>query len=113
MTRVLEILFLRTWWRYQPAADGGVWLPYHLFNLAEGIVWLLLAALVFWRWRRHRHSWLELLYAAAFALFGLTDFREAFALQSWLIWLKGINLAAILALRARVLREYYPESRTY
>ena len=52
-------------------------------------------------------------YAAAFFTFGLTDFREAHTLQSWLIWLKVANLAILLWLRATIIGRYYPSSKLY
>ena len=33
--------------------------------------------------------------------------------QSWLIWAKLINLAALIWLRATVIRRYYPNSTLY
>ena len=38
-----------------------------------------------------------------------TDFREAFAAESWLIWLKAANLLALIRLRERC----YPVSKLY
>jgi hypothetical protein len=49
----------------------------------------------------------------AFAFFGLSDYREAWVLQSWLIWAKIINLVALVWLRATVMRRYYPQSKLY
>ena len=62
---------------------------------------------------RHRRSRLELAYALAFLTFGLTDLREAFALQSWLIWVKLMNLLVLFGLRRIVIQRYYPTSRLY
>jgi hypothetical protein len=113
MRDALDILFLRTWWSYE--CDGG--LPYsaayHWFNLFEGGVWLVFAALVLARFLRHRHSPLELWYAFAFVTFAVSDFREAWAQSSWLIWLKLFNLIALLWLRHVVMKRYYPLSRVY
>lgn len=39
--------------------------------------------------------------------FALTDLREAYALQAWLIAFKALNLAALVWLRSR-LRPLYP-----
>ena len=58
-------------------------------------------------------STVEPVYALAFFTFGLTDFREAYALDSWLIAIKLANLVALFALRRYVLRQCYPESRLY
>jgi hypothetical protein len=112
METVGHWLWSREWWRHgrPPSALSDA---YHWFNLAEGIVWLVLAGLVAARAARNERRGLEWCYAAAFAAFGLTDFREAFALHSWLIWLKGINLAVLLWLRAIVIRRHYPHSRTF
>lgn len=82
-------------------------------NLIEGTVWLVFALLVLWRCAKHRHSIIELAYAATFATFGLSDFREAYSLQTWLILCKGVNLVALIWLRAVVIRRYYPTSRVY
>jgi hypothetical protein len=103
----------RTWWAYR--SDNPTWadVPYHAFNLFEGTVWVILSGLVLSRFLRHRHSKIEILYALAFFTFGLTDFREAYSLQSWLLWIKGINLVALLWLRAVVIRRYYPQSKLY
>jgi len=56
---------------------------------------------------------LELLYAVAFVTFGASDFREAIALETWLILAKGVNLVALVWLRRTVLTRCYPTSRTY
>jgi hypothetical protein len=50
---------------------------------------------------------------AAFVVFGLTDFREAYRLESWLLLFKGINLVALLWLRHTVIRRWYPASKVY
>ena len=60
-----------------------------------------------------RRSPLEIGYALAFVTFGLTDFREAYALDSWLIWLKLVNLLVLLRFRGLVIRRFYPESKLY
>lgn len=83
------------------------------FNLLEGGVWCLFAALVLVRYGRHRRSILEPVYALSFLTFGLTDFREAFVLHSWLIWIKAVNLTVLLMLRQHIIRNCYPESKTY
>ena len=109
---VIDFLLTREWWRYDPAADWYA-SPYHWINLVEGAAWLIFAALVLTRYARHRHSPIELAYAGAFLTFGVTDFREAYVVHSWLILVKGANLALLLYLRWVVIRRYYPESKTY
>ena len=113
MALIHDYLLTHTWWKYDAAADWYA-SPYHFLNLAvQGCAWLVFAALVLLRYLKHRRSLLELPYALAFALFGLTDFREAYALQSWLILLKGLNLGMLLWLRHIVIRRCYPASRVY
>jgi hypothetical protein len=109
----LDVLVFRTWWRYRPAETPEVAVPYHLFNLFEGCVWFVLAFLVFRRYWTGRRSPLEVAYAVAFITFGLTDFREAYVLQSWLIWLKATNLVVLWKLRSKVIGQYYPASKLY
>ncbi len=111
--RLLEYLIFRTWWTYGSGNPDWFDYPYHFFNLFEGLVWVALALLVLDRYRRHRHSVVEILYSLAFFTFGLTDFREAFALESWLIWFKAANLLALIRLRAVVINRFYPASKLY
>ena len=112
MQDLLQFLFMRTWWTYDPDADWYAQ-PYHWLNLLEGSTWIVISMLVLLRYMRRRNSSLELIYCAAFATFGLSDFREAYLLQSWLILIKGVNLAALLWLRWLVLRRYYPERKSF
>lgn len=111
--RAADFLVFRTWWTYRSGEPPWVEVPYHVFNLFEGSVWVVLSALVLRRFLRNRRSPLEVAYALAFFTFGLTDFREAYALQSWLIGLKAANLVLLLWLRARVIGRYYPASKLY
>ena len=101
MSALIEVLFLRNGWAWR--AEAGAWpsAVYRGFNLAEGAVWLVLAGLVLRRHIRFRQSRLEVIYAGAFFSFALSDFREAWSLDSWLIWLKAVNLGALLWLRRR------------
>ena len=108
----LDLLVFRSWWRYRPDDTPWVFGPYHFFNLFEGGVWFVFAGLVI-RARWPGPAVLEGCYAFAFLTFGLTDFREAYALDSWLIWLKLINLFALMKLRAAVIGRYYPDSKLY
>jgi hypothetical protein len=109
----LDMVFLKTWWVYQPR-DGSLFtVAYHTFNLFEGAVWVVFAGLVLARYLKWRHSPLEIGYAAAFVSFGMTDFREAYALSSWLIWLKLANLIILLWCRARVIKRCYPAQKLF
>ena len=76
MPEFLEIFFVRTWWKYTP--DDGQWFTaiYHWFNLAEGCVWVACSWLVFRRFRTHRQSRSEIVYAIAFLTFAVTDFAH-------------------------------------
>lgn len=110
---VADYLLFRTWWTYRPGSSAWFEVPYHAFNLFEGAVWVILSGLVLRRFYRERHSAIEVVYGLAFCTFGLTDFREAYALQSWLIWVKAVNLIVLLWLRSRVIKRYYRESKLY
>jgi hypothetical protein len=105
-----DLFVTHTWWRYRSTDSFSV---YHYLNLVEGTIWLVFAALVATRFLRWRHSWVEVLYAAAFLTFGLSDFREAYQLESWLLLFKGANLVLLLWLRHEVIRRWYPNSRVY
>ena len=104
---------LKTWWSYDAAPASAFSRIYRTINLVEGSIWFVLALLVLVRFARHRKSGLELLYAAAFLTFGASDFREAIALETWLILAKGLNLIALVWLRRTILMRYYPTSRTF
>lgn len=108
-----DLLFFRRWWTYRSGNPAWFEVPYHAFNLFEGGAWVVLSGLVLRRYLKRRRSAVEVLYALAFFTFGLTDFREAYALDSWLIWLKGANLLVLLGLRSFVIGRYYPESTLY
>lgn len=113
MDSLVDALFLRTWWSYDSHDTSLHSRLYRNFNLIEGAAWCVFAALVWNRHRRNRRSPLEMWYAVAFLLFGMTDFREAWALQSWLLWIKLANLIALVRLRQIVIRRFYPESKTF
>jgi hypothetical protein len=110
---VLDLLFHHRWWTCSP--HSATWIEHvtHGFNILEGAAWTVFAALVLARWARHRRSRVEPAYALAFVTFGLTDFREAYALDSWLIAIKLVNLLALFSARRYVIRNFYPESRLY
>jgi len=40
MNRVCEILFLTTWWTYDPADQSAHSVFVHWFNLFEGVAWI-------------------------------------------------------------------------
>ena len=110
---MVDFLIFRTWWSYRPGEIPWVYAPYHVFNLFEGCAWLAFAGAVFLRYVKNRKSIFELWYSLAFLTFGLTDFKEAYALSSWLIWLKLANLFLIVRLRSRLIRDYYPSSKLF
>ncbi len=113
MSEIIEILWTRTWWSYHRDGELPYSFAYHAFNLFEGTAWMVFCGLVLLRRYRYQRSWLELWYAAAFFTFGLSDFREAYYQQSWLIWLKAINLLTLFWLRHRVITRLYPRSKLY
>ena len=113
MEEVIDILLYRTWWRYEDYSHSAFAEAYHWFNIIEGFVWIAIGVLIFARFGRHRHSTLEVFYALSFIAFGLTDFAEAMALQSWLIWVKAIILGIVLYSRRIVLQRYYPNKRVF
>ena len=108
-----DALLFRTWWSYAPNNPSWVETTLHAFNLFEGAAWVILSGLVIRRFLHHRQSAIEVAYSLAFFTFGLTDFREAYGLQSWLIWVKAANLLILLWLRSTVIKRFYPRSRLY
>jgi hypothetical protein len=113
VSHVIELLWWHTWWSWSPETATAYSTAYHWFNLLEGVAWITIAILVVLRFARQRQSSWELWYAFAFFAFGLTDFREAWFQQSWLLWIKLANLLALWRLRNLVMRRFYPESRVY
>lgn len=93
-----------TWWTYHLSA-GWFHHLYSWFNVAEGWFWLLFAALVLNRYLKHRRSAIEIVYALAFFTFGLSDFREAYVLETRLVVFKAINLLVLIYLRWHVLKQ--------
>lgn len=112
MSDLVDILLLRTWWTYDPAADWYAQ-PYHWLNLAEGATWLVFALLVLRRCLARQGASIEAVYALAFLTFAATDFVEAYVVTTPLILFKGANLVALLWLRHVVIRLFYPGGRTY
>lgn len=116
ISNVVDILFTRTWWNYNTERDAFSEL-YHWINLIEGCFWMGFAVLVVRRHFAHEHELnerrIEWLYAFAFITFALSDFLEAWQVQSWLILFKGVNLIVLLGIRHVVISRYYPNSKTY
>ena len=112
MGALMRTLLTHTWWTYNPAADWFHQL-YSWFNFFEGWFWFLFTALVLARYAKHRRSVVEIVYAAAFFTFGLSDFRESYVLETWLVAFKAVNLGALVCLRWHVLRRYYPQCRAF
>jgi len=106
-----DLILTHTWWEYRPSSVQSR--VYHYLNLIEGTIWLTFAGLVAARFFRFRRSPLEVAYALAFVAFGLSDFREAYRLESWLLLFKGVNLVVLLWLRRTVIRHWYPASKIY
>lgn len=113
MSHFLDLLLLRVWWTWDPSDPTWHSRFVHWFNLFEGAAWWTFAALVLRRHFRHRRSPWELAYAAAFLIFGATDFVEASALTSWLLWVKLIALIVLWRLRRTAISRWYPENRVY
>ncbi len=109
---IADILFGRTWWRYE-SGSAALSELYHWFNLFEGFAWLVFAGLVAARHRRHRSHGVEVACSLAFVAFAATDFREAWVQQSWLLWIKLLILIALFRLRRHVMRTYYPDAKLY
>lgn len=109
-----ELLWWHEWWRFDPQGPTRDLIWQHVLNLIEGVSWFVFAGLVFRRFRRSRKSGrLELSYAFAFLLFGLSDFIQAYRLTSWLLVWKLVNLIVLLALRRVVIKKHYPESKLF
>ena len=113
MSEVLDVVFVRTWWTW--SADSDQWFDwiYHWFNIAEGCAWLGFAGLVLRRFLAQKRSRIELVYCVAFLAFAITDFCEAWQQSSWLIWLKLLNLIALLWLRRVVMSRHYPDAKLF
>lgn len=112
----VDILWTRTWWAYASAEDPLHAVIYRSINVVEGLFWVGFAFLVLRRRAQQpsdRRSGIEIAYALTFLAFGITDFREAVALQSWLIWVKLLNLILLIWIRNRVIKTLYPDSKLY
>jgi len=116
MSEIIDVLFWQTWWSWSRSANDPVnWMDRacHYFNFVEATAWFVFSLLVVSRWRRSRCSHLELWYALAFVLFGISDVIEAWVLKSWLLWWKAINLLALFLLRRVVMRRFYPMAKVF
>jgi hypothetical protein len=113
MHQWIDLLWSRAWWGYGQPGDPWFSIPYHVFNLFEGACWVVIGGLALRRYVVCRRSRMEVPYALAFLSFGFTDFREAYVLESWLVWAKLANLIALVALRRVAITRWYPGSRLY
>ena len=113
LASMLREVLTNPWWSFDSQTTGGWGVAYRWFNLCEGAIWAVFAALVIRRWHAHRRSRLEIVYAAVFLLFGLTDFREAYVQSAALVGTKAIVLVSLFSIRRRVLKTCYPHSRLY
>jgi hypothetical protein len=112
MSALIDLLFTHTWWHWQGAHATPTDQLYRLFNLCEMVTFASLGMHVLVRaWRQHRLRGVELSYGLSFLLLSATDAREAQVVQSWLICVKLLLLAQILACRSKVLRRHYPGAR--
>lgn len=116
MAEIIDTLFLKTWWswdRPDKTPLSGIDYACRLFNFVEAGAWFTFSALVLLRWSRNRRSHVELWYVLAFILFGVSDAIEAWALTSWLLWWKAINLAWLFQLRRKVMQQFYPSAKVF
>jgi hypothetical protein len=107
---VWEFMFVELW-RYSADAPTPYQPIYRSINAVEALIWLIFAGMVLVRNRQHRRSSLELVYAALFFIFAMTDVREMYVVQPWLILFKGVILAGLLWARHVLCRKYYQESK--
>ena len=80
MDDLAQTLFWKTWWSWsRPSKEPYTWIDIACrdFNFVEAGAWFVFAILVIYRWQHHRRSSLELWYALAFLLFGVSDLIEA------------------------------------
>lgn len=80
------------------------WITYTLWQPRPGMGWALEIYRAF--------NFVEALAWFVFAALGLSDVREVFVLQPWLIPAKGGILTVLPALRSIVIRRQYRASRT-
>lgn len=109
----MNAVWLKPCWVWQPETAGyGDW-AYRLFNLFEGLAWLVFGVLVIHRWYRHRRSPWEWSYALAFVAFGITDFCEAYSQWLGLLLIKGVVLIWLMRTRERAIHVWYPGSSVF
>ena len=116
MNDLIRILFVETWWSWsRNANEPHTWtdVACRSFNVVEAAAWFIFAGLVLRRWSRLRQSRLELWYVMAFVLFGVSDVIETWALTSWLLWWKVVNLYALFRLRRTVMRRFHPDAKVF
>lgn len=116
MNDAVQVLWFETWWTWsRPETEPYLWseIAGHYFNYVEALAWFLFAGFVFFRWLRHRHSFVEILYALGFVTFGISDWIESERLTSWLLWWKGANLGMLLWLRHTIKSKWYPTAKIF
>lgn len=96
------------WWTFQPESASAWSYLYRNFNIVEGFFWIGFATVVLRRYLQHRKSNLEVLYAAVFLIFGLTDFVEAYEMSAPLLLAKAVIVVALFSLRSFVHQKFYP-----
>lgn len=79
---------------------------YVSFNAIEALIWFAVGSYVLIRYARRGKSAFNLMYAAAFAIFAISDLLEIVGYSLALLMLKAVTLGLILACRAIVLAEY-------
>ncbi|MEM1098012.1 MAG: hypothetical protein AAGH92_04415 [Planctomycetota bacterium] len=90
-------------WRYE--GGDALAMAYSYLNVTEAIAWFIIAVWVTRRAFRDPKTTWEWAYAGAFAVFGVSDVWESYAVPIWLIAAKGVIFGLILALRWRVKRD--------
>jgi hypothetical protein len=106
---LLDFCWTHVWWSWAGDKNTPGSAFYSNFNLYEGFWWWIVSAYMLQRFLRNKQkTGLEFSYYLSFVLFGMTDFIEMYFLTSWLVAVKGINLAMIFALRHDIVRKIYP-----
>lgn len=110
MSEFLKALWNKPWWIFDPETAGLWGHLYRGFNIFEGIVWIVFALIVIFRYKKSGESSWEIVYAITFFLFGLTDFREATVQSAPLVLVKGFILILLLRLRHFVIKNCYTDA---